>query len=234
MTAPSVYAVGAVTTGDSSDIDSVAVPAGSLTGKLVCLFTMTDGDSIPASTGWTSVVTGASSSGPLGARVSVLYRRFTGSEGANITVTIDPPNLYNYVMILVAFSDVVSAGNPIGVVGSVHTGASQDTVALSAITTPNADNLVIGVGVSEDDVADDVNIAFSGTTPVLSSISTQYPAISTFTALGIFGGTKATAGSIGTQNVTYTAAPRDSAAVLFSLLSLSNSNGTFALVLTGS
>jgi len=193
MAAPTWVAAGTFVNNLSSGSLTPGLPAGYTTDDIFILFAVTnDGEVAPTPSGWNLLTFEDSTSA--GFRATMFWRRATASETAPTFTS--PAN--GESAIIHAFRGCQSVGNPFNVTAGSSESTSNTSVTFPSITTTVDECMVVLFGAV-------FNATISGQTNANLTSLTERSDNSTFLALNVTTGVKATLGATGTTSATASA-----------------------------
>lgn len=171
--------------------------------------------------------TGAGTAGAVGSTGGQLFwKRLAGTEdGASVSV----PDAGDHTLARIyTFSGCITSGNPIGASAKSSTTTAGTSYAIPGLTTPNADNLVVGLAFRGNDSGS--TLAFSGQANAdLTGVTRPNQEAGTTSGngggFGIVYGTKATAGAVGAWTLTGPSAEQSLISIALLSIAISGSTG---------
>jgi hypothetical protein len=207
VSAPTFVAAGTVTSGTGAI--TPALPSGIATGDILLLFLETSNQAISINTPnggtWTAVTNSPQSTGTAagstGARLTVFWSRYNGTQGAPTTSDSGDHQLGR----IIAVRGAVASGNPWDVTAGGVEAASDTSGSIPGATTTVANTLVvaaIATSLPDSSTTTDFSSWTNSNLTGLTERTDNTTSSGNGGGLGIATGTKATAGAYGNTAVT--------------------------------
>src|SRR5215218_679119 len=205
MALPTFVNVG--TSASALNAISPGIPASIANNDILLLFVESANEAVTAPTGYTQFTNSPQSTGTAGAaggvRLSVFWKRTTGSESAP---TVADTGDHQFAQIM-AVRGCKSSGNPFSITpaGGVTTPAST-TISATGVTTTAADSFIVIAAARDVDVASTTGVTAVSNASLgsLTERIDQTVTVGQGGGLYVATGTKATAGATGTTTITQT------------------------------